>query len=107
MRPMSFLGISAILAFVTLGSPARADDNYDVNVAKGAVTVTAHSGWHINKDYSWAVKKGSDKVKSKEDFNLAQSTATVSGVPKGTYTLKGAVCSESNCAPFTKEITIN
>ena len=37
---------------------------------------------------------------------LEQSKATVS-LPKGTYTLKGAVCSESNCAPFTKEITID
>jgi hypothetical protein len=107
MRPMSFLGICAIAALVTFGSTARADDNYDVNVASGQVTVTAHSGWHINKDYSWAVKKGTDKVKSKADFNLAQTTATVSGVAKGTYTLKGAVCSESNCAPFTKEITVN
>lgn len=107
MRPMSFLGISAIAALITFGSTARADGNFDLSIAHGQVTVTAHSGWHINKDYSWAVKKGGDKIKTKADFNLAQSTATVSGVPKGTYTLKGAVCSESNCAPFAKEITIN
>lgn len=107
MRPMSFLGISAIAALITIGSPARADGNFDLSIGNGQITVTAHSGWHVNQEYGWAVKKGTDKIKTKADFNFTKTTATVSGVPKGTYTLKGAVCSDSNCAPFAKEITIN
>ena len=51
MRPSLILGISALLAMVSLGAPARADgNNFDVAAAKGAVTVTPHSGWHINLD---------------------------------------------------------
>ncbi len=105
MRPTLFLGISAILSFATLSSPALAED-FDLQVGKGQVTVTAHSGWHINQDYSWSLKKGGDKVKSKDDFKLDTGKATLSGVPAGQYTLKGAVCSESNCAPFSKDITV-
>jgi hypothetical protein len=103
MRPIRFLAFSAVVAMATLVSPARADDNFDMTVTKGQITVTAKAGWHINQDYSWAVKVGADKVKKKEDFKLDKGTATVTGVPSGTVTVKGAVCSESACAPFTKE----
>lgn len=106
MRPSLILGISALLAMVSLGTPARADGNYDVAASKGQVTVTPHSGWHINLDYSWALKKGNDKVKAKGDFNLSKTAASVSGVAPGSYTLRGAVCSDSNCAPFTTEVTV-
>lgn len=103
MRPIRFLGFSAALAIATLVSPARADDNFDMTVSKGQITITAKPGWHINQDYSWAVKKGDDKVKSKADFKLDKGTATVGGIPSGTFTVRGAVCSESACAPFKKE----
>ena len=107
MRPSLILGISALLAMCALGSPASADgNNFDVAAAKGQVTVTPHSGWHINLDYSWALKKGDDKVKAKGDFKLAKDSASVSGVAAGSYTLKGAVCSENNCAPFTTQVTV-
>ncbi len=111
MGPTRIAGLFAALSFAALSAvaaPALADDNYSVNAGKGAVTVTAAKGWHINTDYSWAVKKGSDKVKKKEDFKFDGSTASVAGVPAGTYTLKGAVCTEdkSQCAPFTKDVTV-
>ena len=107
MRPSLILGITALLAAVSFGTPANADgNNFDVAASKGAVTVTPHAGWHINLDYSWALKKGDDKVKAKGDFKLAKEAASVSGVAAGSYTLKGAVCSDSNCAPFTTQVTV-
>ncbi|HEX8793160.1 MAG TPA: hypothetical protein VF765_19585 [Polyangiaceae bacterium] len=107
MRPSLILGITALLAAVSLGTPAKADgSNFDVAASKGAVTVTPHAGWHINLDYSWALKKGDDKVKAKGDFSLAKEKASVTGVAAGSYTLKGAVCSDSNCAPFTTQVTV-
>lgn len=106
MRPIWTLGFSALFALAALSSTARADDpNYAVAAGKGSVTVTPAKGWHINKDYSWAIKQGDSKVKAKDDFKLGD-TATVSGVPAGSYTLKGAVCSENNCAPFTTTVTV-
>ena len=107
MRPSLILGISALLAMVSLGTPVKADgNNFDVAASKGQVTVTPHSGWHINLDYSWALKKGDDKVKAKADFKLSKDAASVTGVAAGSYTLKGAVCSDSNCAPFTTQVTV-
>lgn len=106
-HPLRFFGISAVLALATLALPATAEDsNFDLTQAKGEIKVIPHAGWHINLDYSWSVKKGGDKIKTKGDFKLDKSAAVVSGVPAGSYTLKGAVCSESNCAPFAKEITV-
>jgi hypothetical protein len=104
MRPIRFLGFSAIVAIATLVSTARAEDeHFDVATSKGEIKVTPKPGWHINLDYSWAVKKGSDKVKTKDDFKLDKASATVTGVPAGVVTVRGAVCSENACAPFTKE----
>ena len=103
MRPIRFLGLFAVLAIATLASPAMADDNFDVQTSKGEIKIVPHAGWHINTDYSWAVKKGDDKVKTKDDFKLDKATAVVTGVPSGTFTLRGAVCSESACAPFKKD----
>lgn len=106
MRPIRILGLSALLGLATLAAPAFADSNYSVAAGKGQITVTPAKGWHINQDYSWAVKQGDTKVKAKTDFKLDAATATVSGVPAGSYTLKGAVCSENNCAPFTTTVSV-
>jgi hypothetical protein len=104
MRPISILGFSAVLAIATLVSPARAEEeHFDLAVSTGQIKVTPKAGWHINLDYSWAIKKGSDKVKTKDDFKLDKASATVTGVPAGTVTVRGAVCSENACAPFTKD----
>jgi hypothetical protein len=82
-----------------------ADNEFDVAVSKGQLTVTAHSGWHINKDYPWKLVIGDAKL-DKASFRLAESTATVSGAPKGAGTLKGAVCSADQCHTFQKDVTI-
>jgi len=103
------LGLATVvaLALATVTSPALADDNFDLTQSKGQVTVTPKAGWHINLDYSWSVKKGADKIKSKEHFKLDKGSATVTDIPAGSYTLKGAVCSENNCAPFAKDIKVD
>ena len=111
MKTTAFLGISAFVALATLTSAVttvRADDkHYDVAPGKGQVVLTVREGWHINKDYHWSVKNsGGEKIKKVEDFKLEEKRATVVGVPAGSYTLVGAVCSESSCAPFTESVTI-
>ncbi|HZU85019.1 MAG TPA: hypothetical protein VE987_18940, partial [Polyangiaceae bacterium] len=92
MRPIRMFAASAVIALLGSASPpAMADAEFDVNVGKGQVTVTTHSGWHINKDYPWKLVVGDAKL-DKSKFNLAETTATLSGAPKGTGKLKGAVC---------------
>jgi hypothetical protein len=97
---------SAVLAAAVSLSPfAFADNEFDVAVSKGKVTVTAHAGWHINKDYPWKLIVGDAKL-DKSKFNLAETTATVTGAPNGKGTLKGAVCSADQCHTFQKDVTV-
>jgi hypothetical protein len=42
----------------------------------------------------------------KSKFTLDEKTASVSGAPKGTGVLKGAVCSKDTCLKVEKEVTI-
>ena len=108
MRTTPMVAALALLIFPVLAataSPAFADDEFDVHVAGGQVTVTAHGGWHINKDYPWKLVVGDTRLE-KAKFTLAETTASVGGAPKGAGTLKGAVCSADQCHPFKKEITI-
>jgi hypothetical protein len=105
MRPTRIFALSAVIAWASLSSPAAADNEFDVAVSKGQLTVTAHSGWHINKDYPWKLVIGEAKL-DKSSFRLAESTATISGAPKGAGTLKGAVCSADQCHTFQKDVTI-
>jgi hypothetical protein len=106
MRIKKAVTISALVALSSaLGAPAFADDEFDVSVSKGEVTVTAHSGWHINKEYPWKLVVGDTKL-DKAKFSFAETKATVVGAPHGSGTLKGAVCSADQCHTFQKEITI-
>jgi len=102
---LTLLMVPALGALAATASPAFADDEFDVNVAGGQVTVTAHGGWHINKDYPWKLVVGDTKLE-KAKFTLAETTASVGGAPRGAGTLKGAVCSADQCHPFKKEVTI-
>ena len=105
--PKRIFAISAAFAIgFCLSTPASAEDYFDVAVAKGKVTVTAHAGWHINKDYPWKLVVGDAKL-DKSKFSLAETTATVTGAPKGTGTIKGAVCSADQCHQFQKDVTID
>jgi hypothetical protein len=108
MRRTLLLAISAIVTTaataVTLSSPARADNEFDVSVAKGSITVTAHTGWHINKEFPWKLTIGDTKL-DKSKFNLDETTAKVDA-PTGTGKLKGAVCSKDQCHTFEKEVSV-
>jgi hypothetical protein len=104
--PKRILATSVVLAVgFSLSATALADNEFDVAVSKGKVTVTAHTGWHINKDYPWKLIVGDAKL-DKTKFSLAETTATVSGAPKGAGTIKGAVCSADQCHTFQKDVTI-
>jgi hypothetical protein len=105
MRSTPFLATLAVLAAATVESPASADNEFEVSVTKGAITVTAHTGWHINKDFPWRLVIGDTKL-DKSKFTLAETTATLDGAPKGTGKLKGAVCSKDQCHTFEKEVTV-
>jgi hypothetical protein len=102
---MLLLAISVFLGTVTVSPRASADNEFDVSVGKGAVTVTAHEGWHINKEYPWKLIVGDTRL-DKSKFSLDEKTATLNGAPKGTGKLKGAVCSKDQCHTFEKDVTI-
>jgi hypothetical protein len=106
MRWTRIVAISAAVAVcASFSSRGLADNEFDVSVSKGKVTVTAHSGWHINKDYPWKLVVGDAKL-DKSSFHLAETTATVSDAPRGSGTLKGAVCSADQCHTFQKDVSI-
>lgn len=102
--------IGALLA-VSVSLVAAADDaGYDASAAGGTITVVAHAGFHINKEYPWKVSVGDKKV-GKEGFKFEGAKATASGLPKGHAVLKGAVCkgpegNSSECLPFSKEMDL-
>jgi hypothetical protein len=98
--------LSALVSLVALSSTrdARAEEQFDVTVAGGKVTVTAKGAWHINKDYPWKLTSGDAKL-DKSKFTIAEKTASVAA-PKGAAHLKGAVCQAENCMPFEKDVTI-
>jgi hypothetical protein len=106
MRRTRIFATLAIMALAaSFASSARAGDEFDVSVSNGQITVTAHNGWHINKEYPWKLVVGDAKL-DKTKFSLAETTATVTGAPKGSGTLKGAVCSADQCHTFQKDVTI-
>jgi hypothetical protein len=106
MRSRRIFAMSAAIAFaMSVGSTASAENEFDVSVASDRITVTAHSGWHINKEYPWKLVVGDTKL-DKSKFNFAETTATLSGAPKGSGKLKGAVCSADQCHTFEKDVTV-
>ncbi len=106
MRLTPIFTLAALVgAVATVTSPAMAEDEFQVAIANGHVTVTAHDGWHINKDYPWKLVVGDTKL-DKAKFTLAETTAVVDGAPKGAGVLKGAVCSADQCHAFKKDVTI-
>lgn len=89
----------------TVVSTAHADDNYDLAIGGGKVTVTAHAGWHINQEFPWKLTVGDQKL-DKSHFTLAKTTATLTGAPKGAGQLRGAICSDTTCVPFKADVEI-
>lgn len=90
---------------LTTASDARADDEFDIKVGKGSVTVTPKGHWHVNDKYPWKVQAG-DKKFTKKDFKLSEKSAAIKGLPAGKATIKGGVCSGDQCKNFSKEITV-
>ncbi len=90
---------------LTFTAVADADDSYAVAVTGANVVVTAKAPWHINKDYPWKVVAGDTKI-DKTKFSFDEHTASVSGLPKGTAKLKGAVCSGDKCQNFETSVTV-
>ena len=98
------LALAGALVGLAMSTPAQADNEFDVNVVKGSIVVTAHAGWHINKEFPWKLTIGDTKI-DKSKFSLEETTAKVDA-PKGSGKLKGAVCSKDQCHTFEKDVSI-
>jgi hypothetical protein len=101
---IAFLFAAAVTAAGLTVGPARADDEFDLSVKNGQVTVTAHEGWHINQEFPWKLTIGDTKL-DKTKFTLKEKTASVDA-PKGAGKLKGAVCSKDQCHVLEKAVTV-
>ncbi len=110
-QPLSVLSLwtGAVLAAFTFltawTTSARADDDVDVSVSKGQVTVVAKGDWHINPEYPWKLIVGEAKL-DKSKFNLSEKVAVVRGAPAGIGTIRGAVCAAGTCRSLVKEVVI-
>ena len=93
LRPalLSLLGLATLVA----SSTARADEDFDVKVTPGKVTIVAKGKWHINKDYPWSLSVGDKKIDSKS-FHLEEKSAFVDA-PKGAGNVKGGICNGDQC----------
>ncbi|HEV3194157.1 MAG TPA: hypothetical protein VGY54_26815 [Polyangiaceae bacterium] len=110
-QPLSVLSMwtAAVLAAFTFSTvwatSAHADDDVEVSVSKGQVTVVAKGDWHINPEYPWKLIVGEAKL-DKSKFNLSEKVAVVRGAPAGAGTLRGAVCAAGTCRSLVKEVVI-
>jgi len=110
-QPLSVLSTwatAALTAFAlcsTWTTSAHADDDVEVSVSKGQVTVVAKGDWHINPEYPWKLIVGEAKL-DKSKFNLNEKVAVVRGVPAGAGTLRGAVCAAGTCRSLVREVVI-
>ena len=106
MRTLAAYALTFMVGLATLtpSRPALADEEFDVTVVGGKVTVVTKGPWHINKEYPWKITVGDQKL-DKSKFALDEKSASVTA-PKGTAKLKGAVCSGPTCKPFEKDVTV-
>ncbi|HEX4337642.1 MAG TPA: hypothetical protein VH062_17130 [Polyangiaceae bacterium] len=100
LRPALFtlVGFAALAA----SSVAHADEDFDVKLAPGKVTIVAKGKWHINKDYPWALVVGEKKV---TDFKLEEKSAVVDA-PKGAAHVKGGICNGDQCRMLKVEVDV-
>ncbi len=100
------MGTGLLAIFMALsGGMARADDEFDVAIGAGEITVVAKGNWHVNADYPWKASIA-DKVFDKGKFSFTEKSAKVSGLPSGTVHLKGAVCADGQCKPFVRDVMV-
>jgi hypothetical protein len=100
----SFVALSALAAFGAVAARASADEEFDVAVAGGHVTVTAKGTWHINKEYPWRLVIGETTI-DKGRFTLSDTSASVDS-PKGSVKIKGGVCNGDQCLRLDKTVTV-
>ena len=105
MRMALYASVLAAFGLLAAAAPAQAQEEFDVSVAGGKITVVTKGDWHVNKAYPWKVKQGDKVVADTSKFDLSEKSASVSPAAKGALTVKGAVCSAANCKPF--EVTVN
>jgi hypothetical protein len=86
MRPTTLAGLalSLMVGLATLAPTrtAQAEEEFDVSVVAGKVTVVTKGPWHINKEYPWKLTAGDAKL-DKSKFALEEKSASVAGAPKG------------------------
>ncbi|WAS91451.1 hypothetical protein [Nannocystis punicea] len=117
--------------FTALTGTAVAASNYDLTIEKpaakvnvktvAAVKVTAKGAYHINKEYPTKLSlTAPDGVTLDRDKLTAQNakitekvlkfeiglTAATAGKKTITGELKGAVCTENDCIPFSEKVSI-
>ena len=83
MRALSAFVLFASTVVGVSGVAAADDVGFDVIASVGSITVTAHQGFHINKDYPWKVTIG-DKKMGKESFRLGRDEGARHRSPHGT-----------------------
>jgi len=96
--------VSLLAAAAFIAGTAVADEDFDVAVAPGKVTVTTKGHWHINKAYPWKLTVGEKKL-TQADFVLSESSAIVNA-PKGTGKLKGGVCNGDQCRMIQVDVNV-
>src|SRR4051794_33877220 len=89
-------GFLTLAAALTPSSTARAEEEYDVKISAGKITVETKGDWHINDKYPWKLTVGDTKL-DKSKFAISEKSAVLKDAPKGKGTLKGAVCSGNEC----------
>lgn len=109
MRPTLILGLAALAAATTLGTPAGADGTAappTVTVANGTVTANATAGTHLNAQFSWSLKDSTgNKIKGKTDFPWPSDgsnpgTIAIGGAVAGAV-LRGGYCKDTGCYTFS------
>jgi hypothetical protein len=101
----SFITACAVCASTLFAvGTARADEDFDVAITPGKVTVTAKGSWHINKAYPWKLTIGDKKI-TQGEFVLSEKSAVVSA-PKGEGKLKGGVCNGDQCRMIQVEVKV-
>ena len=100
----SLVAVSALAALGLTVTRADAEEEFDVAVVGGHVTVTSKGAWHINKDYPWRLVIGDGAI-DKSKFTLSDTSASVDA-PKGDAKLKGGVCNGDQCLRLEKAVTV-
>ncbi len=102
----SLAALALAVGALTLAATALADETHDTAVAPKTVSVSAKSGWHVNKDYPWKLVSASGAKLDKAHFTLSETSASISDAPAGPAKIKGAVCSGDQCRTFEEDVVV-